>query len=134
MNNCRNNKPKFASKLAQVKGLGAAKNGSHHWVMQRLSAILLIPLAIWFVVQLLQVLLVGSEAIVNILNCPIRATVLIAFFSVASYHGMVGFKVILEDYISCLFMRTSTIILLYVVTIFSWIAAIVSIIIKYKSI
>ena len=40
------------SPLGAVRGLGSAKDGTHHWWLQRVSAIALIPLTIWFVASL----------------------------------------------------------------------------------
>ena len=37
------------SPLGKVRGLGSAKNGTHHWWMQKVSAVALVPLTIWFV-------------------------------------------------------------------------------------
>ena len=39
----------FRTELGRVRGLGAAKEGVHHWWMQRVSAIALVPLTLWFV-------------------------------------------------------------------------------------
>ena len=39
--------------LGKVLGRGSAKEGVHHWWVQRLTAIALVPLTIWFVVSLL---------------------------------------------------------------------------------
>ena len=60
--------------LAMVKGLGSAKDGSHHWWHQRLTAIALVPLSLWFIyslismldqsnIHLLQYLLLGIQGI-----------------------------------------------------------------------
>ena len=39
------------SDLARVRGLGSAKEGVHHWWMQRVTAVALVPLSIWFVAR-----------------------------------------------------------------------------------
>ena len=41
------------SPLGKARGLGAAKSGTNHWWMQRLTAIGLIPLSIWFIIEIL---------------------------------------------------------------------------------
>ena len=38
--------------LARVRGLGTAKEGVHHWWMQRLTAVALVPLVLWFVISI----------------------------------------------------------------------------------
>ena len=37
------------SPLGKVLGTGSAKEGVHHWWLQRLTSIALVPLTIWFV-------------------------------------------------------------------------------------
>ena len=41
------------SPLGRVLGLGSAKEGTGHWWAQRVSAVALIPLTLWFVFSLL---------------------------------------------------------------------------------
>ena len=45
--------------LARARGLGSAKDGVHHWWVQRLTAIALIPLVVWFAISL--VMLSGAD-------------------------------------------------------------------------
>ena len=43
----------FRTPRGQVEGLGAAHSGTHHFLQQRVSAVALVPLAIWFVIAAL---------------------------------------------------------------------------------
>ncbi|HVF33822.1 MAG TPA: succinate dehydrogenase, hydrophobic membrane anchor protein, partial [Candidatus Saccharimonadia bacterium] len=45
--------------LQRVRGLGSAKSGTHHWIIQRLTAVGLLPLTAWFLYSVLG--LVGGE-------------------------------------------------------------------------
>ena len=38
--------------LGQVRGLGSARSGTHHWWMQRVTAVALVPLTLWFILSL----------------------------------------------------------------------------------
>ena len=49
--------------LAKVRGLGSAKNGTHHWIVQRMTAVALVPLTLWFVVALLGLEVKDFEAV-----------------------------------------------------------------------
>jgi succinate dehydrogenase / fumarate reductase membrane anchor subunit len=86
--------------LGKVKGLGSAKSGSHHWWMQRVTAIALIPLVIWFVLNVIKAS-TSSHNLIDILSSPFNAVGMILFITVALYHGTLGFKVIIEDYVHC---------------------------------
>ncbi len=85
--------------LARVRGLGSAREGVGHWWAQRLSAILLVPLSIWFLVSASA--LVGAEyADARVfLAQPMNAFLMMAFVLTLLYHGMLGIQVVIEDYI-----------------------------------
>lgn len=91
---------KFRAPLKNVKGLGAAKAGTGHFINQRVSAIALIPLAFLFMCFLLNLVTSHSyeEAIHQLAN-PFWATALIAFIIVGFYHGALGMQVVIEDYV-----------------------------------
>ena len=86
--------------IKTVKGLGSASNGVAHWWMQRISAIALIPLYVWFVLILFKVAK-GNIYFVDIFNSLIQ-TILFSILLITSlYHSTLGIKVIIEDYVSC---------------------------------
>ncbi len=87
------------SKLAKAKGLGSAHDGTHHWWMQRLTAIAILPLAVWFAGSL--VALVGADAglIASWLSRPWNAILMLLFVCVSLYHGVLGMQVVVEDYV-----------------------------------
>lgn len=85
--------------LARVRGLGAAKDGTHHWWIQRLTSIALVPLILWFVISMLSVSRVDYEAFQHWLSNPIRAGLMITLLLTAFYHALLGMQVIYEDYV-----------------------------------
>lgn len=91
---------RFRAPLKNVKGLGAAKAGTGHFINQRVSAMALIPLVFLFMCLLLKMVSAQSYAeIVDRLSNPFWATALIAFILIGFYHGALGMQVIIEDYI-----------------------------------
>lgn len=91
---------RFRAPLKNVKGLGAAKAGTGHFINQRVSAMALIPLVFLFMCLFLQML--GAESygeIADKLSNPFWAATLIAFILVGFYHGALGMQVMIEDYI-----------------------------------
>ena len=91
--------PRYRTPLKQVRGLGSAKEGTHHFFVQRLTAIALIVLACWFlyfVVSLMQAdYLTASDAVAK----PWNATLLIAFLVAMFWHAQLGVQVVIEDYV-----------------------------------
>ena len=52
------------SPIGRARGLGSAKQGLHHWWMQRITAVLLVPLTLWFVFSVASLIGGGYEATV----------------------------------------------------------------------
>ena len=96
------NKSDFRSKLGKVRGLGSAKHGVSHWWYQRVTAIAMIPLFIWFISSLLSVLITPDVSVIarwfsQPINALLMALLLVALF----FHAKLGFQVVIEDYIKC---------------------------------
>ncbi|AVP97012.1 succinate dehydrogenase, hydrophobic membrane anchor protein [Ahniella affigens] len=93
--------------LARVRGLGSAKDGTGHWLAQRISAVLLVPLSIWFLVCFWPVL--GQEyADARVyLAQPMHAFLLLAFVLTLIYHALLGVQVVIEDYIHTRWLEVS---------------------------
>lgn len=95
-----NSSHSLRSPLGRARGLGSAKEGLHHWWMQRLTSIALIPLTMWLVVSLVGLSGAGYEDFVLWLASPINATIMILFLGVTFHHAQSGMQVVLEDYVS----------------------------------
>jgi succinate dehydrogenase / fumarate reductase membrane anchor subunit len=98
------------SPLGRARGLGSSKTGLHHWWLQRLTAVALIPLTIWFVVSLIGLAGSGWEDYVQWIAGPINATVMILFLAVTFHHAQSGIQVVLEDYVAAHGTRIAAII------------------------
>nr|WP_321395255.1 succinate dehydrogenase, hydrophobic membrane anchor protein [Emcibacter sp.] len=85
--------------LGKVRGLGSAKNGTHHWWMQKVTAVALIPLTVWFMASMVQMTQAGFEVAVTWLSSPIPAILMILFVTTGLYHLKLGLQVIVEDYV-----------------------------------
>ncbi len=76
------------------------KSGTHHWSMQRLTAILLIPLSYWLLVFLQLCLHANYFEMSAWLTTPMNQIGLSAWLLVVCYHAAIGLQVVLEDYVS----------------------------------
>jgi succinate dehydrogenase / fumarate reductase, membrane anchor subunit len=100
------------SPLGRVEGLGSAKNGVHHWWLQRLTSIALVPLTIWFMVSLLSLPSLDHVTVIAWMAQSWTALLLILLVLVATYHSQLGVRVVVEDYIHTSGMRTLTLVIL----------------------
>ncbi len=84
---------------AKIRGLGSAKEGAHHFIVQRVSAIALVFLVPWFMISLLCAVRGGyGDATAWIAN-PLNAVLIILTVGASLYHMRVGLQVVIEDYI-----------------------------------
>lgn len=85
--------------LARVRGLGSAKSGTEHWVGQRITAIGLLPLTLWFLY--FATTLVGADyaTVRAAVAQPWCAVLLATFVIMVLYHAHLGLQVVIEDYI-----------------------------------
>ena len=87
------------SPLGRVLGLGAAGEGPGHWWAQRLSAVALVPLTLWFALSVAGID-GGNYYVVDAwLSRPLNALLSILLVLAATYHASLGVQVVAEDYI-----------------------------------
>lgn len=85
--------------MARARGLGSAHDGLHHWIMQRVTAVLLLPLTIWLACSIVNLIDADQAAFVAWLALPWNAVLMILSVMTFFYHAMLGCQVIIEDYI-----------------------------------
>ena len=85
--------------LSRVLGLGSAKEGVEHWWRQRLTAVALIPLGVWFVVAVIGLVGADYQAAREWLTSPLTMVLLITFVASLLYHAQLGLQVVIEDYV-----------------------------------
>ncbi|MFI4979641.1 MAG: succinate dehydrogenase, hydrophobic membrane anchor protein [Nevskiales bacterium] len=99
------------SPLSQARGLGSAKDGVHHWWMQRLTALALIPLSLWFVFSIARYHLADYPTMILWLHNPYVAIALVLYFAALFYHSVLGVQVVIEDYVAGEALKLGSIVL-----------------------
>ena len=87
------------SDLGRVKGLGSSKSGTSHWWAQRVSALALIPLTLWFIYSVIKFIGMDLFAFRAWLNEPGSVLLLSLFLIALFYHMQLGLQVVIEDYV-----------------------------------
>jgi len=85
--------------LGRVRGLGAAKDGVHHWWLQRLTAVSNLVLVLWFVWSLVRLPSLDYGSIILWLRQPVAAVPMLLFIVSVFWHFRLGVQVFLEDYL-----------------------------------
>ena len=87
------------SDLGRARGLGSAKEGVAHWWAQRLTAIALIPLTLWFAASVIGLAGASYGAVVYWVASPIPALLLVLLIAATFHHAQLGLQVVIEDYV-----------------------------------
>src|ERR1700679_3719562 len=88
------------SPLGRARGLGSARAGSKHWWAQRVTAVALVPLTLWFIWSVIH-LTNGTQAdVVEWLSSPVRLALMLALIIATFHHLQLGLQVVIEDYVT----------------------------------
>jgi len=87
------------SPMARARGLGSAKDGTTHWWAQRLSALALIPLVVWFVASVVAMTGADYVTVRAWIGSPLVAGLLVLMIATVFYHAHLGLQVVVEDYV-----------------------------------
>ena len=100
------------SPLGRVLGLGSAKEGVEHWWRQRVTALALVPLVLWFVIAVIGLIGADRAAMVAWVRSPISSMLLVLLIVATFYHAALGLQVVIEDYIHGEAVRLSALIVM----------------------
>lgn len=87
------------SGLGRARGLGSAKSGTAHWWAERVTSIALVPLTLWFILMMFQLVAAPRAAVVAWAGNPVNATLLLALVAITFHHMALGLQVVIEDYV-----------------------------------
>jgi succinate dehydrogenase / fumarate reductase membrane anchor subunit len=82
-----------------ARGLGSAKSGAHHFMVQRLTALALLGLGLWIVWIALEMVRIDYAAAHALIAKPVNAVLMVSFVIAGFWHAQLGLQVIIEDYV-----------------------------------
>ncbi|HQS18854.1 succinate dehydrogenase, hydrophobic membrane anchor protein [Reyranella sp.] len=115
------------SPLNRARGLGSAKDGLHHWWAQRLTALALIPLVIWFAISLVMMSGADYGMVRAWIGSPVAMVLLILTIVIGLHHGHLGLQVVIEDYVHNDGVKLALIVAVRFVAVLFGLAAVVAI-------
>lgn len=101
----------FRTNLGKSLGLGSSKSGVEHWKWQRITAVALVPLLLWFVASVSVMVPAPYSVMMEWLASPVTMTSMIILALALIYHGFLGMQVVIEDYVHNKFMKSSLILI-----------------------
>ena len=81
------------SPLGRAVGLGSAKGGVEHWWLQRLTAVALVPLGLWFVIAIIRLVGADVDNVRDWVGRPLPAILLVLLLIATFYHAALAFAV-----------------------------------------
>ncbi len=90
---------RLRSALGRAIGLGSAKEGVQPWWMERVTAVALVPLTVWFAACLIARVGGDYAAFVVWLRSPVTAGLMIMLLVALFWHTALGLQVVIEDYV-----------------------------------
>ena len=115
------------SQLGRVKGLGSAKSGVGHWWAERITAVALVPLSLWFIVSLIGLLGASHQDVINWIATPVTIVLLLCLIFATFHHMQLGLQVVIEDYVHGEAARFASVLLMKAVTILLGLVAVISV-------
>ena len=113
--------------LAKARGLGSAKDGTHHFWLQRLTAVALIPLTVWFALSIASLATAGQAEVLAWMKSPLSAILMLSFIMAGFWHMKLGLQVVIEDYVHTESTKITCLILNNLIAIFLALAAFLSV-------
>jgi succinate dehydrogenase / fumarate reductase membrane anchor subunit len=89
----------MGSPLARAIGLGSAKDGVAEWWAERVSAVALIPLTLWFAAAIIAHTGSDYDTFIAWMRTPLTSTLMILLLIALFHHTALGLQVMFEDYV-----------------------------------
>jgi succinate dehydrogenase / fumarate reductase, membrane anchor subunit len=117
----------FQNPLARVRGLGSGKTGSEHWWAQRVTAVALIPLTLWFIYS--AIILGGADYATAKawLATPMNGILMVLLIVATFHHVQLGLQVVIEDYVHGEATKVATLVVMKLVSVAMAVAALFSV-------
>jgi len=115
------------SPLGRARGLGSARAGAAHWWAQRVTAIALVPLTLWFLCVAIRMIGATRDDVVSWLAGPLPIVLMIALVIATFHHLQLGLQVVIEDYVRGEALRVGSILLVKCIALLLALACIVSV-------
>ncbi len=117
--------------LTPLRILMSASEAVHHWWAQRLTAVVLIPLSLWFVYSLTTMYSANYETVTLWLNNATNSLLMLFFILSLYYHAVLGLQVVIEDYVESDWQRKSLLLLIKIILSIAALSAVIAILLIY---
>ncbi len=104
---------RLRSSFDRTQGLGSAREGVGHWWLQRVTAVALVPLSLWFAASLIACARDDYGALLLWLHAPHITVLMVLLLIALFYHMALGLQVVVEDYVHTDRIKIPTVIVIH---------------------
>jgi len=101
------------SPFDRTQGLGSAREGVGHWRMQRVTALALILLTLWFAASLIARARSDYGAFIQWLDTSLTSVLMVLLLIALFYHMALGLQVVVEDYVHADHIKMPTVVVIH---------------------
>src|ERR1700747_69188 len=102
---------RLRSPVGRAIGLGSAKEGVEHWWLQRITAVALVPLSLWFVIAIIRLVGADVDSVRDWVGNPLPAIMVVVLLIATFYHASLGLQVVIEDYVHAELVKVGLVII-----------------------
>ncbi|HEY4293650.1 succinate dehydrogenase, hydrophobic membrane anchor protein [Luteibacter sp.] len=113
--------------LARARGLGSAKEGVSHWLVQRVTGLALVFLTVWFVVTTLGLMHSDYASARETLGKPWNAVLLVALLITTFRHAVLGLQVVIEDYVHTRWLEVASLVIIKFIAVLAMLAGVLAV-------
>ena len=113
---------------AGIKGAAAKKWSKLHGRLQRLTAIMLVPLSLWFIASMACMTSINYSAITIWMATPVTSILFILFVITLFFHAQLGLQIVIEDYIRSRWQKIANIILIRLIAFIAALSSVITIV------
>lgn len=113
--------------LARARGLGSAKEGVSHWMLQRVTALGLVFLTLWFVVTVVSLVHADFGTARATLAKPWNAVLLIALIITMFRHAVLGLQVVIEDYVHTRWLEVASLVVIKFIAVLATLTGVLAV-------
>ena len=84
---------------SRIRAQASTRQGSHHWLLERITSVALVPLTLWFIVSAVSLSGAGYDEVRLWLAAPLNTTAMLLLILAVFWHAQLGVQVIVEDYV-----------------------------------
>jgi succinate dehydrogenase / fumarate reductase, membrane anchor subunit len=99
----------------RLRALRTKSPALHHWWWQRITAVVLVPLSLWFAASLITMVGAGHAAAAAWVGSPGVALLLVVFILALCYHAYLGVEVVMDDYVHIEWVKAKGVLAVQVV-------------------